>query len=88
MEYLNGDEETRRLAFLRNKASRDEISLKAGAREESFNDGVKQGVKKGIEKGKKEANIEMAKKMLENNFEIIIISKITGLSKEEILKLK
>ena len=80
LEYLSGDEETRRLAFLRDKAIRDEISLKAGAREEGFNDGVK--------KGKKEANIEMAKKMLENNFEIIIISKITGLSEEEISKLK
>lgn len=72
LEYLSGDEETRRLAFLRDKAIRDEISLKAGAREE----------------GKKEASIEIAKKMLENNIEINLISKITKLSEEEILKLK
>ena len=72
LEYLSGDEETRRLAFLRDKAIRDEISLKAGAREE----------------GKKEASIEIAKKMLENNIEINLISKITELSEEEILKLK
>lgn len=76
LEYLSGDEETRRLAFLRDKAIRDEISLKTGAREEGFKE------------GKKEANIEMAKKMLENNIEISIISKITELSEEEILKLK
>lgn len=53
LEYLSGDEETRRLAFLREKAIRDEISLKAGAR--------KEGLQEGIKQGKKEANIEMAK---------------------------
>lgn len=72
LEYLSGDEETRRLAFLREKAIRDEISLKSGAKEE----------------GRKEANIEMAKKMLENNIEISIISKITELTEEEIKNLK
>ncbi|MBP3596170.1 MAG: Rpn family recombination-promoting nuclease/putative transposase [Clostridia bacterium] len=80
LEYLSGDEETKRLAFLRDKAIRDEISLKEGAKEE--------GRREGIQKGKKEANIEIAKKMLENNIEISIISKITELSEEEILKLK
>ena len=72
LEYLSGDEATRRLAFLREKAIRDEISLKAGAKEE----------------GRKEAHIEIAKKMLKNNIEISIISKITELSEEEIKKLK
>ena len=88
LEYLSGDEETRRLAFLRDKAIRDEISLKTGAREEGFKEGIKQGKEEGKKEGKKEANIEMAKKMLENNIEISIISKITELSEEEILKLK
>ena len=108
LEYLSGDEETRRLAFLRDKAIRDEISLKAGAKEEGRKEGIQQGKKEGLKEGiqqgkkeglkegiqqgkkegKKEANIENAKRMLENNIEISIISKITELSEEEILKLK
>jgi predicted transposase/invertase (TIGR01784 family) len=50
--------------------------------------GIEQGIEKGIEKGKeqgsKEKQIEMAKKMLEENMSIEIIMKITGLTKEEI----
>lgn len=33
-EYLTGDEEQRRLAFLRDKAIRDENNIRRGAREE------------------------------------------------------
>ena len=39
-------------------------------------------------KGKKERNIEIAKKSLEENIDIKVISKITGLSLEEIENLK
>lgn len=45
--------------------------------------------KKAIfQKGKEERNIEIAKKMIREGLEIAFISKITGLSEEEILKLK
>ena len=39
---------------------------------------------KGLEKGKRENQIEVAKKLLENKIDIDIIIKTTGLTKEEI----
>ena len=46
LEYLSGDEEARRIAELREKAIRDEITNLEGAREE--------GKKEGIQEEKKE----------------------------------
>ncbi|CDF11412.1 putative uncharacterized protein [Mycoplasma sp. CAG:776] len=42
----------------------------------------------GIEQGKQERNIEIAKNMLMKNMDINIISEITGLSVEEIEKIR
>ena len=42
----------------------------------------------GEEKGREERNIEIAKSMLEKKCEITLISEVTGLSIEEIEKLK
>lgn len=39
---------------------------------------------RGLEKGREEGRIEVAKTMLENNMDIATISKLTGLSAEEI----
>ena len=71
LEYLTGDEEARRLAYLREKAIRDEANAMAGAKRE------------GIKEGKKQA----AKKMLAKKIDIKTIIEITGLTKEEIEKL-
>ena len=68
LEYLTGDEETRRLAYLREKAIRDEMAAMAKARKE----------------GKEDAKKEYAKKMLTKNLDINLIMEITGLTKEEI----
>lgn len=76
LEYLTGDEEERRLAFLREKAIRDEISNINGAR--------KEGIKKGIEQGEKRKQLEIAKNMKEEKIPIEQIEKITGLSLKEI----
>ena len=54
---------------------------------DGFNIGNSQGIKQGISKGKNERNIEIAKKMIENNVEIAFISEITGLTKEQIVSL-
>jgi len=43
---------------------------------------------RGIRKVKKEANLEVARKMLEKGLDIQIIEEVTGLSPEEIKKLK
>lgn len=43
---------------------------------------------RGIRKGKKEAKLEAAKKMLEKGLNLQIIEEVTGLTSEEIKKLK
>ncbi len=50
--------------------------------------GKEEGKKLGKEEGKKEANRQTAIKLLNINMDISMIEQITGLSKEEILKLK
>jgi predicted transposase/invertase (TIGR01784 family) len=46
------------------------------------------GIKKGMEQGMKNEKIEIARKMLNEKMDISMISKITGLTKEEIDKIK
>ena len=62
-----------------------------------YNTGMEQAKLDGIEERRKEAEqksgqkkekIEIAKKMLVQNIDIKLISELTGLSKEEIAKLK
>ena len=57
-----------------------------------FNKGMEQGIEKGIEKGMEQGinsrNIEIAKNLMQNGVDIETIIKSTGLSKEEINKLK
>ena len=74
-KYLIGDEAERRIAFLREKAIKDEISNIEGAREE------------GLEEGKKKKQIEIAKKLLKRGMKIEEISEITELTKEELIKI-
>ena len=75
LEYLSGDEETRRLAELREKAIRDELAAIAQAKDE------------GIYEGEKRKAIKIAKKMLEKQMDIALIMDITGLTREEIEKM-
>ena len=79
-EYLTGDAAERRLAFLRDKAIRDEKSIRQGGREE--------GREEGRKEGRKEKQLEIAKKLLKKGMTIEEIVEITELSKEEIEKLK
>ena len=76
LEYLTGDEETRRLAYLREKAIRDERAAMTKARREGHAEGLIAGEKKNKK--------EIAKKMLAENIDINLIVKITELTKEEI----
>ena len=79
LEYLSGDEETRRLAELREKAIRDELAAIAQARDE--------GKSEGIIERESQNTIKIAKKMIEKQIDIALIMEITGLTKEEIEKL-
>ena len=69
-EYLTGEAAERRLAFLRDKAIRDEKSIREGARDE----------------GREESKIEIAKRLLKLGISIEDIEKATELTKEEIKK--
>ncbi len=90
-EYLTGNEAERRLAFLREKAIRDEKSMVQGAREEGERIGEIRGKKLGEKMGKsigeKTKQLEIAKKMLDTDMPIKQISELTGLSANEIKKL-
>lgn len=72
LEYLNSNEKEKELARLREKAIRDEAAAMAGA------------LRRGLAEGKQSEKIQIAKKMLDNNMDIDIIIKITGLTKVEI----
>jgi predicted transposase/invertase (TIGR01784 family) len=50
--------------------------------------GLEKGIEQGLEKGKKERNSEIARNMLKENIDKEIIIKVTGLSLEEIKKIK
>lgn len=74
LEEISNDEEKERIAELRQKYIMDRKSEMRTAREI------------GLEEGRKEKEIEIAKKMLNEKMSIDLIMKITGLTKEEIEK--
>lgn len=47
LKNLSADDEARRLAFVRERALRDEISELQGARREGWQEGIQQGVQQG-----------------------------------------
>lgn len=96
LNEISEDEHMQRIAELREKAIRDEKSIRITGLEEGREEGReigieegrkegrKEGIKEGIKQGKKEAKIEDAKKMLEEGIALELVMKITGLTKEEI----
>ena len=68
------------------------LYTKLSRREMEYNtyiaEATEEGYNKGHEKGIEQNNIDVAKKMLEEKLPLETISKITGLSTEEVLKLK
>jgi len=96
LKYLSKDEEIRRIAELKEKARRDAVAveqfnirkgLEKGFKQ-GLEDGMEEGMKQGIEQGCKQEKMLVAKKMMCKNMDIKIISEITGLSEEEIIKCK
>ncbi len=64
-----------------------EQGIKQGVKE-GIKEGIEQGIERGIEQGIGQGIKKVAKTMIENNFQIEDIIKITGLTKDEILNLK
>lgn len=88
LKELNADEEVRNIVEWEewNEFWRaDEIRC---VREDGFEEGIKKGKKSGKKEGKKEAIISVAQKMLDKGVNVEEIMEYTGLSKEEIEKLK
>ena len=57
-------------------------------RAQEITDAKLEGIKEGENRGKEESKIEIAKKMLDANMDIKQISELTGLTIEEVKKLK
>lgn len=84
LQYLSQDSEARRLYEARQKYLHDEASMLEGAKQVGMREGMKEGMKEGLKKGV----IEVAKNMLGLNMDITTIANVTGLSEDEISKLK
>ena len=69
-EYISAEEDNRKI----------ENSLKSQYKRE----GLEEGIEQGIEQGTRLAKLEAAKKMKEEKIDASIISKVTGLTIEEI----
>ena len=100
LEEISQDEREIYLAELREKYIMDKKAiedagfdkgLEAGIKqgiEQGLEQGIEQGIKQGLEQGKKQQAIDIAKNLKEQNVDIDIICKTTGLTKEEIENLK
>ena len=60
---------------------------KASWKHVGYQEGIEAGIKRGLDKGAYQNKLETARMMKLEAFDLNIISKITGLSKEEIEKL-
>ena len=84
LDKISQDKKERRLAELREKAIMDEMAI----RDSGYNEGKKYGIEEGLKNGKKIRSIEIAKEMLKENIDLSLVSKITGLSIEELKNIK
>ena len=80
LEEISKDKRERYLAELREKYILDQKAIEDA--------GYDKGLKDGMSQGRKERNIEIAKNLLKLNMSIEQIKKVTGLTEEEIKKLK
>lgn len=54
--------------------------------QQGLEEGIKQGLEQGLAQGATQQNLENARKMMECNIDFETIAKVTGISKEEVLK--
>ena len=80
LDKISQDKKERRLAELREKAIKDEMAI----RDSGYNEGRKEGIEEGLKKGKKAEKKSIAQNMLEMKIDKKTISKVTGLTIDEI----
>ena len=93
---LSGDRKERERYEKRRESRLNEVSALSYAEEKGIQKGIEQGVKQGLEQGVKQGleqgakqrNVEIAKNLIQNGLDNELISKSTGLSVEEVEKLR
>ena len=88
LDKISQDKRERRLAELREKAIMDEMAIRDSGYNDGFADGKKDGLEEGIKEGIKKGKNEYIKKMLKENIDLSLVSKITGLSINELKDIK
>ena len=88
LEQVSGNEKLRRIAELKEKYIRDEQASIEYAQDKGYRQGKEEGKIEGKAEGKAEEKTEIVKNMLKENVEKTLISRVTGLSLEEIEQLK
>lgn len=92
LDKISQNERMQKIAEWREKAILEEKAMYRYAmtqgRSEGIKQGIKEGIEQGIEQGIEKTKIEIAKNLLLQNVKLEVIEKSTGLSKEEIKKLK
>jgi len=90
---LSADEEARRMAFVRERALRDEVSLLREAREEGFQAGERVGIQKGEQLGMEKGRLDAAQDTARNLIQLGVLSEgqtaqVTGLTVDQVEALR
>ena len=88
LEGISEDKRLQRIAELREKAILDEKEAKYTGYMNGLEEGRKDGKELGLKEGSKEKAEQIARKMKEAKFSIDTIKEMTGLTEEEIEKIK
>ena len=88
LEEISQDEHERYLAELRQKYIMDQKAIEDAGFDKGLKVGIQQGIQQGIQSGMQQEKIAIAKNMKIQNIDIETISKVTGLSIDEIKNLK
>ena len=81
-EFVKVNEDADFLNFI--SVEKDNMMIENSIRDEA----TKKGLEQGLERGTEQSKNEIAKNMLKENMDISLISKLTGLSNEQINNLK
>ena len=88
LDKIKQDESEQDRALRRLLYVMDQKAIKRSGYEQGLKQGIEQGIEQGIQKGIEQTQEDIAKKLLEMNIPVEQITKATGLTKEEIEKLK
>ena len=88
LEEISKDKRERYLAELREKYILDQKAIEDAGYDKGLRDGISQGISQGLDQGRTEQKKKIAKNLLKLKMSIEQIKEVTGLTEEEIKKLK